>query len=94
MPVPVSHHNPLLAVAANLGVPSAMKKSPLISKAKVKKSKLQQRTQEKRVLAGRQVAWMIREYFKVSDTDESLLDRNEILKVGSKNDNVESFSTR
>ena len=42
---------------------------------------------EKRFFTGRQVAWMIYEYFQVSDTDESVLDINEIL-----NDNVQSFS--
>ena len=37
---------------------------------------------------------MIQEYFKVSDTDESVLDLNELLKVELKNDNVQSFNTR
>ena len=37
---------------------------------------------------------MIHEYFKVSDTDESVLDFNEILKVELKNYNVHSFNTR
>ena len=37
---------------------------------------------------------MINEYFKVSDTDESFLDLNEILKVELKNDNVQLFHTR
>ena len=31
---------------------------------------------EKRSLTGRQVAWMIFEYFKVSDTDDSVLELN------------------
>ena len=43
---------------------------------------------------GRQFAWMIYEYFKVSDTDESVSDLNEILKVQLKNDNVQSVCTR
>ena len=43
---------------------------------------------EKRFLTGRQ------EYFKVSDSDESVLDLNEILKGELKNDNVQSFNTR
>ena len=35
------------------------------------------------------------EYVKVSDTtDESVLDRTEILKVALKNDNVQSFNSR
>ena len=38
--------------------------------------------------------WIICEYFKVSDTDESVLDLNEILKVEMKNDNAQSFNTR
>ena len=37
---------------------------------------------------------MIYEYFKVSDTDESVLDPHEILKVELKNDNVQSVNTR
>ena len=39
------------------------------------------------VRTGRQVAWMICEYFKVSDTDEADLDLNEIMKVELKDDN-------
>ena len=35
---------------------------------------------EKRILTGRQVAWMIYEYFKMSDTDESVLHFNEIFE--------------
>ena len=46
-----------------------------------------------RFLTGWQVAWMIYESFKVSDTVESVLDLNEILKVELKNDNVKSFNT-
>ena len=45
---------------------------------------------EQRFLTGRQVAWMTKAYFKVSDTDESVLDLNEILKVELKNDNVQT----
>ena len=37
---------------------------------------------------------MINEYFKVSDTDESVLDLNEILKVELKSDRVQSIKTR
>ena len=36
---------------------------------------------------------MIYEYFKVSDTHESVLDLHEILKVELKDDNIPSFST-
>ena len=49
---------------------------------------------QKRFLTERQVAWMICEYFKVSDTDASVLGLNEILKVEWKNDSVQSFETR
>ena len=45
-------------------------------------------------LTERQVAWMIYEYFKVSDTDESVLDLNDILKVEFKTDNIQSFNAR
>ena len=37
---------------------------------------------------------MIYEDFKVSDTDESVLNLNEILKDELKNDNAQPFSTR
>ena len=37
---------------------------------------------------------MFFESLKVSDTDESVLDLNEILKVEMKNDNMQPFSTR
>ena len=43
------------------------------------KKKLQEK--KKRFLTGRQVAWMIYEYFKVSDAGESILDLSAILKV-------------
>ena len=36
---------------------------------------------------------MIFQYFKVSDTDESVLDFSENLKVEWKNDKVQSFNT-
>ena len=49
---------------------------------------------EKRFLTGRQVAWMITEYSKVSATDESVLDLGEILIGELKNDSVHSFNTR
>ena len=45
------------------------------------------------VLTGLQVAWMVNEYFKVSDTDEAYLDLNEILKVELKDDNIQPLST-
>ena len=37
---------------------------------------------------------MIYEYFKVSDTDESVVDFNDILKVAVKNESVQPFNTR
>ena len=37
---------------------------------------------------------MICEYFKVSDTNESVLDLHEILKAEFDKDNVQSFDTR
>ena len=49
---------------------------------------------EKRFLTGRQVAWMIDEYFKVSDADEPVLDLNDFLRVELKNDNLQSFNVR
>ena len=49
---------------------------------------------EKRFPTGRQLAWMTYEDFKVSETDESVLDFNEILKVEFKKDNALSLNTR
>ena len=43
---------------------------------------------EKRLLKGKQVAWMMYEHFKVSDTDESVLDLNEMSEVELENDHV------
>ena len=37
---------------------------------------------------------MLYDHFKVSDTDESVVDFNEILKVELKNYNIQSFNTR
>ena len=42
----------------------------------------------------RQVEWMIFEYFKVSDTDTSVAEFHEILKVELKNDNLQPCNTR
>ena len=49
---------------------------------------------ETRILTGGQVALMIYECFKVSDTDESALYLPEILTVHVKNHDVQSFNTR
>ena len=49
---------------------------------------------EKRFVTRKQVAWMICEYSKASDTYESVLDFNEILKVKWKNDNIQLCNTR
>ena len=61
-----------------------------------KKSLHSRRSRTKRktlLLTGRQVVWVIYEYFKFSDTDESVLELNEIY-VEMKNDNVQSFNTQ
>ena len=50
--------------------------------------------ERKSFLTGRQSAWMIYEYLKDSDADESFLDLNENSKVELENDNVQSFNTR
>ena len=52
-----------------------------------KKKKLHKK---KRFLTGRQVSWMICEYFTFSDTDESVWDLSEFKKVAWKN-NIQSF---
>ena len=49
---------------------------------------------EKPFLTGRQAAWMIYEYFRVSDTDESVLDLNVMLKVELKNDNEDIIAMK
>ena len=50
--------------------------------------------QEKRFLTGRQVAWMINEYLKVSDTDESVLDLKEKFECRIEDRQTCSRSTR
>ena len=49
---------------------------------------------DKRFLTERHIAWMVHEYFKVSDRDACVLDLNENLNVKLKNDSVQSFNSR
>ena len=44
-------------------------------------------------LTGRQITWMLYDYFKVSSNDGTLLDWNEILNVELKGDNLAQFQT-
>ena len=52
------------------------------------------RRKKKHYLTWSQVAWMICENVKANDTDESVLDLNEISKVQLEDDSVQSFCTR
>ena len=45
--------------------------------------------QDDRFLKGRQIAYMIHDYFKISGTGEALLDFNDLSRVHLKNDNVQ-----
>ena len=45
-------------------------------------------------VTGRQVAWVVRDHFKISDTDGTVLNLSDPLKVEVKNDNVQSFETQ
>ena len=47
---------------------------------------------DNRFLKGRQIAYMIYDYFKINGTGEALLDFNDLLRVQLKNDNVQGFS--
>ena len=49
---------------------------------------------DKRIFTGRQVAWIIHEFCQIIETDESVLDLDEILKFEMVNDKVQSFNTR
>ena len=48
---------------------------------------------EKRSLTGRQIAWMIYDFCKISSNNEAILDFGDILTVQSRNDNVQAFDT-
>ena len=48
----------------------------------------------KRSLPGRQVAWMIYDFAKVSGDNDAILDLRLLSQVQSKNDNVQAFGTR
>ena len=45
-------------------------------------------------LTGRQVAWMICEHVKISDTDGAVLDIADLLKIELKGENVQTFDTK
>ena len=49
---------------------------------------------EKRSLAGRQVAWMIHDFFKICGDNEAFLDFRDLSKVQVQNDNVQTFDTK
>ena len=46
------------------------------------------------LLTRRQVAWMICEHVKISDTDGAVLDIADLLKIELKSDNVQTFDTK
>ena len=48
----------------------------------------QKAQQDNRFLKGRQIAYMICDNFKISGTDEALLDFNDLLRVQLENDNL------
>ena len=48
----------------------------------------------KRSFTGRQTAWMIYEFFKISGDNEAILDFRDLSKVHLKNDNVQAFDTK
>ena len=43
------------------------------------------------ILIGRQITWMLCEYFKVSEHDGAMLDWDELLSVELKRDNLQQF---
>ena len=43
------------------------------------------------MLTGRQIAWMLYEHFKISETDGALLEWDAIMNVGLKGDNLGQF---
>ena len=49
---------------------------------------------EKRSLAGRQIAWMICDFVKISGDTEAIMDFRELSAVQFKNDIVQAFDTK
>ena len=49
---------------------------------------------ETRPLSGRQIAWMIYDFFKISGDNEAILDLTDLSKVQLKNDSVQAFDAK
>ena len=49
---------------------------------------------EKRSLTGRQIAWMVYDFFKICGDNEAIFDFRDLSKVQLKNDKVHAFDTK
>ena len=61
-----------------------------------KKVSLEEQKAQKadRFLRGREVAYLIFDYFQVTDVNESVLDYSDLFTVVLRNDNIQEFDTR
>ena len=76
-------------------IASALNKIIQNSKFKKKVSLEEQKAQkEDRFLRGRQIAFMIYDYFRVTGAHDTVLDYADLLSVALHDDNVQGFDTR
>ena len=76
-------------------IASALNKIIQNSQFKKKVSLEEQKTQkEDRFPRGRQIAFMIYDYFRVTGADDAVLDFADVLSVSLHDDNVQEFDTR
>ena len=74
---------------------AALKKSVQNSHFKKKVSLEEQKAQkEDRFLRGRQIAFMIYDYFRVTGAHDTVLDYADLFSITLRNDNVQDFDTR
>ena len=61
-----------------------------------KKVSLEEQTAQKveRFLRGRQIAFMIHDYFRVTGAHDTVLDYADFFSITPRNDNVQEFDTR
>ena len=76
-------------------IASALNKIIQNSQFKKKMSLEEQKAQkEDRLLRGRQIAFMIYDYFRVTDAHDTVLDYADLFSVTLRDDNIQEFDTR
>ena len=77
------------------GIASAVNKIIQNSYFKKKVSPEEQKAQrEDRFLRGRQIAYMIYDYFRVTGANDTVLDYPELFTITLRNDDIQEFDTR